>query len=65
MKTLGHIAGDAIVSGDAKTAITGISSNSKTVQPGFLFAALPGTIVDGAKFIDSAHGKWRGGNLAA
>jgi UDP-N-acetylmuramoyl-L-alanyl-D-glutamate--2,6-diaminopimelate ligase len=34
--------------------ITGITSDSRAVKPGFLFAALPGTKVDGAKFIPQA-----------
>lgn len=34
--------------------ITGISADSREIKPGFVFAALPGTIVDGASFIDKA-----------
>ncbi len=34
--------------------ITGVSADSRKIKPGFLFAALPGTIVDGAKFIGKA-----------
>ena len=34
--------------------ITGITSDSHEVVPGVLFAALPGTLVDGAKFIPQA-----------
>lgn len=54
MKTLGQIANATIISGDQATTITGISCNSQTVQQGFLFAALPGTKVDGARFIANA-----------
>ncbi|MCK5576369.1 MAG: UDP-N-acetylmuramoyl-L-alanyl-D-glutamate--2,6-diaminopimelate ligase, partial [Sphingomonadales bacterium] len=39
---------------DANTEISGITCDSRLVAPGFLFAALPGTDVDGAKFIDDA-----------
>ena len=34
--------------------ICGLSADSRLIKPGFLFAALPGTVVDGAKFIDKA-----------
>ena len=34
--------------------ITGLTADSRAVKAGFLFAALPGTQVDGAKFIDAA-----------
>ncbi len=35
-------------------AISGLTSDSRQVKPGFLFAALPGTSVDGVKFIPQA-----------
>jgi UDP-N-acetylmuramoyl-L-alanyl-D-glutamate--2,6-diaminopimelate ligase len=40
------------------TAVTGISADSRTVQPGFLFAAVPGTKSDGLAFLPQAvaHG---------
>jgi len=34
--------------------ITGITADSRQVKPGFLFAALPGLILDGRDFIESA-----------
>jgi UDP-N-acetylmuramoyl-L-alanyl-D-glutamate--2,6-diaminopimelate ligase len=34
--------------------ITGLTADSRQVQPGFLFAALPGTRADGRAFIDEA-----------
>lgn len=34
--------------------ITGLTADSRAVEPGFLFAALPGTKVDGRDFIDAA-----------
>ena len=34
--------------------ITGLTADSRAVQPGFLFAALPGSTVDGRDFIDAA-----------
>ena len=36
---------------------TGITSNSRKVAPGFIFAALQGVAVDGRKFIDDAIDK--------
>jgi UDP-N-acetylmuramoyl-L-alanyl-D-glutamate--2,6-diaminopimelate ligase len=35
-------------------AVTGLTSDSRKVQPGFLFAALPGTKNDGRAFIEEA-----------
>ena len=37
--------------------ITGLTADSRAVEPGFLFAALPGTQVDGRDFIDQALSK--------
>jgi UDP-N-acetylmuramoyl-L-alanyl-D-glutamate--2,6-diaminopimelate ligase len=37
--------------------IAGLTADSREVQPGFVFAALPGTVVDGAKYIDQAFAK--------
>ena len=34
--------------------ITGLTADSRAVQPGFLFAALPGSTADGRDFIDAA-----------
>ena len=34
--------------------ITGVTSDSREVQPGFVFVALPGTKADGASFIPQA-----------
>jgi UDP-N-acetylmuramoyl-L-alanyl-D-glutamate--2,6-diaminopimelate ligase len=42
-------------SGDVK--IAGLTADSRTVEPGFLFAALPGTKVDGASYISQALAK--------
>lgn len=38
-------------------SITGISNNSKTVEPGYLFVAIPGHAVDGHNYIDHAISK--------
>lgn len=34
--------------------ISGVSADSREIKPGFLFAALPGSVVDGANFIAKA-----------
>ena len=34
--------------------VVGLTCDSREVKPGFVFAALPGTVTDGRKFIESA-----------
>jgi len=53
---LAELAGpeSAIASGAAAVDITGITADSREVSSGFLFAALPGTRMDGAAFIPKA-----------
>jgi UDP-N-acetylmuramoyl-L-alanyl-D-glutamate--2,6-diaminopimelate ligase len=34
--------------------VSGLTADSREVKPGFVFAALPGTVVDGAKYIGQA-----------
>jgi UDP-N-acetylmuramoyl-L-alanyl-D-glutamate--2,6-diaminopimelate ligase len=46
---LGDLSGD--------TVITGVTCDSREVEPGNLFAALPGVNVDGSKFINQAFEK--------
>jgi UDP-N-acetylmuramoyl-L-alanyl-D-glutamate--2,6-diaminopimelate ligase len=49
------VAHDAAVPEAAGTlAVSGITSDSRAVKPGYVFAALPGTKVDGAAFIPQA-----------
>ncbi|SDB39602.1 UDP-N-acetylmuramoyl-L-alanyl-D-glutamate--2,6-diaminopimelate ligase [Bauldia litoralis] len=43
-----------IDTGTAAIDITGIASDSRAVGRGFLFAALPGSTTDGARFVDMA-----------
>lgn len=40
--------------GGAEARVTGLTLDSRQVQPGHLFAALPGSRVHGARFIDTA-----------
>ncbi len=40
-----------------KVEITGITADSRSVKPGDLFVAIPGTKIDGTKFIDDAVAK--------
>lgn len=53
---LGHlVAGEAPLPGQAEgLSVAGLTSDSRAVKPGFVFAALPGTHVDGSKFIPQA-----------
>ncbi len=49
------IGGDAAIPpGAEQIAVTGLTADSREVKPGFVFAALPGSSVDGAKFIGQA-----------
>jgi UDP-N-acetylmuramoyl-L-alanyl-D-glutamate--2,6-diaminopimelate ligase len=56
---LAHLLGPEIEApqGCQSVEIAGISSDSRTVKPGFLFAAVPGTKADGGRFIADAIGK--------
>jgi len=46
---------DCTVTGDiAQTEITGLSLDSRSIQPGNLFAAIRGLTVDGHRFVDQA-----------
>lgn len=50
-----HLASyQATISGEPNTLITGISMNSKTVQPGDIYAAVAGARHHGANYIDQA-----------
>ena len=56
MKTLDDIVGHeaAVPEGAGGVVVEGITADSRDVKPGFLFAALPGTTVDGARFVPAA-----------
>lgn len=53
---LGELAGSAHALSDsaARVDITGLTADSREVAPGMLFAALAGTLTDGAEFIPQA-----------
>ncbi|HPF23314.1 MAG TPA: UDP-N-acetylmuramoyl-L-alanyl-D-glutamate--2,6-diaminopimelate ligase [Hyphomonas sp.] len=40
-----------------ETVITGMTADSRKVKPGYLFAALKGTVTDGSRFIEDAISK--------
>ena len=52
-KSLGEL-GLTARSGDPRARISGITLDSRAVKPGMLFAALPGSLMHGAEFIDPA-----------
>jgi len=45
---------------DSDAKVTGLTCDSRAVEPGFVFAALPGTVTDGRKYIESALEKTNG-----
>ncbi|MGE5141654.1 MAG: UDP-N-acetylmuramoyl-L-alanyl-D-glutamate--2,6-diaminopimelate ligase [Rudaea sp.] len=45
---------DSVVQGPAGITVTGITADSRRVEPGFLFVAVPGVDVDGARYIPDA-----------
>ncbi|MGI9462933.1 MAG: UDP-N-acetylmuramoyl-L-alanyl-D-glutamate--2,6-diaminopimelate ligase, partial [Aestuariivirgaceae bacterium] len=51
---LSELAGGLVPPGLGRVEITGLTADSREVAPGYLFAALPGTQVDGARFIEDA-----------
>lgn len=51
------IGGTRIVSGDARLAIREVRDDSRRVAPGDLFVAVPGSKVNGGKFVDDALAK--------
>jgi UDP-N-acetylmuramoyl-L-alanyl-D-glutamate--2,6-diaminopimelate ligase len=46
-----------VPAGTGELRIAGLTSDSREVQPGFLFAALPGVKTDGAAFLQEARAK--------
>lgn len=58
MKLADLVGTGASLAGDAgQVEITGLAADSREVKPGYLFAALPGTQMDGADFIPQALAK--------
>ena len=53
-RMLKYLAKCCAIEGDGGLRIAGISADSRKVKPGYLFAAIPGTRVDGARFIPDA-----------
>ena len=46
-----------LVQGDLSAAISGVTQDSRTIQPGDLFVAIPGFSVDGHQFLEAALDK--------
>jgi len=57
--------GGELVSGDLDTRITGVSVDTRTLQPGDLFVALTGESSDGHKFLADALAKGAAGVLVS
>jgi UDP-N-acetylmuramoyl-L-alanyl-D-glutamate--2,6-diaminopimelate ligase len=51
--------------GAETTVVTGITADSRAVQPGFVFAAMPGTKADGSAFVADAVAKGAAAVLVA
>ena len=54
LATIGEAIGVVVPGASAAVAVTGISLNSRTVQPGDLYVALPGASRHGADFVSQA-----------
>lgn len=66
IELMNGISTDSILGADAgATEISGLSSDSRLIRPGFLFAALPGTDRNGRDFIGEAIGMGAAAVLAA
>ena len=50
--------------GSGDVEIAGITADSRQVQPGWLFAAIPGSKADGARFVPEAVAKGAAAILA-
>jgi UDP-N-acetylmuramoyl-L-alanyl-D-glutamate--2,6-diaminopimelate ligase len=62
---LGTLVGGRVVPGEAGARwVTGVRHDSRTVEPGDLFAAIPGARIDGARFADDALARGAAGFLA-
>lgn len=64
VRELAAAAPGARVHGDPAVVVTGITYDSRLVQPGDLFAALPGSDFDGHRYIDNAVGRGASAILA-
>ena len=64
-RRLSDIATCCTIEGNGAIMISGISADSRNVRPGELFAALPGSRVDGARFIPGAVEKGAAAVLVA
>ena len=49
---------------DSDETVKGLTCDSREVKPGYVFAALPGTVTDGRKYIESAIEKGASGVLS-
>ncbi len=61
---LARAAGGRVLTGDPSHRFTGVAIDSRAVEPGGLFVALPGARVDGHDFIPQALARGAAGVLA-
>ena len=62
---LQSLAGAEVPAGCGDVEIAGITADSRQVRPGWLFAAMPGSKLDGARFVPEALAKGAAAVLAA
>ncbi len=65
LNSLRALPGVLDIAGDANVCVTGVQSDSRRVEAGMLFAAIPGARADGAGFANAAVAKGASAVLAA
>jgi len=54
VETIAELTGAQVLLGSPDTSVNGLAVDSRQVQPGYAFVALPGEVTDGHVFIDDA-----------
>jgi UDP-N-acetylmuramoyl-tripeptide--D-alanyl-D-alanine ligase len=63
--TSGEIAAATAGTASAPFEVTGVTFDSREVEPGFLFVAMPGTVHDGHDFVDAAFAAGAAGAIVS
>jgi UDP-N-acetylmuramoyl-tripeptide--D-alanyl-D-alanine ligase len=63
--TSGEIAAATGGTASVSFEVTGVTFDSREVEPGFLFVAMPGTVYDGHKFVDQAFAAGAAGAIVS